>query len=87
MRISPTAGSVVVLRPGDERILELDGGDPIALRGDGNTMWGDYSRDGEQFVTVGWDGTLELFDISDGELLASRPGRGVENRWRSRLHR
>ena len=80
VRISPTATSVVVLRPGDERILELDAGGSVLLRGDGNAMWGDYSPDGEQFVTVGWDGTLELFDISDGELLTSRPGRGVENR-------
>ena len=43
-------------------------------------MWAAYSPDGERFVAVNGEGALRLWDLADGDQLASSPGRGVANR-------
>ena len=43
-------------------------------------MWAAYSSDGERFVAVNGEGALQLWDLADGDQLASSPGRGVANR-------
>ena len=78
--VSPTAGSVAASLSG--HVIDLEDGDLIELRSDPSfeTMWAAYSPDGERFVAVNDAGALRLWDVADGDLLASSPGRGVANR-------
>lgn len=77
--VSPTASSVVVIA---DRVvltdLESNRATELAV-GEQEVASAAFSQDGLQLVTVGWDGTTQLWDAASGALLLSRPGRGYAN--------
>jgi len=77
--LSPNASSA--LMQGEPRLIDVGTGDTttIAIKGD-DLAWAAYRPDGRQIATVAFDGTVQLWDVETGRLVAETPGRrGVEN--------
>ena len=78
--VSPTADVLAVIEE-TVQLVDLDGGRVVELDGtsDYDVTWGAFSPDGERFVTVDYTGRTRLWRTSDGEELASWPGRDEGN--------
>jgi WD40 repeat protein/DNA-binding SARP family transcriptional activator len=78
--VSPSTSSVVVDR-WDEgiRIVDLVGGETVEPPVQRDVAWGAYSPDGQRFIDVAPDGGLRLLDVRNGTVLASTPGRDIDN--------
>ena len=75
--MSPTADTITVA---EERVhvIDLHTARVVDLPS-GNVDWTAYHPDGRTLVTVQSDGTTQLWRVADGELLATRSGRGSGN--------
>jgi len=77
--LSPLSSSVLIHGQAVD-LLDIGSGVLTRLREDGDEIsWAAYQPDGHQVATIGWDGSVQLWDVETGELLSEQPGRGSEN--------
>ena len=84
--VSPLVMATALAPSGDRMVILREDGAALAAAGDSSSAelgheasWAAFHPDGSRVATVGWDGSVRLWDAVDGSLLAELPESVVEN--------